>query len=167
VDRDINPAIGTIPLTRLRADPLDGLYESLATTGGRAGGGLGPETIHEVHVIIRACIDEAVHTRLVAHIVAHWRRSRTVELANHQPGVTIDANSWTVDGPARPRAARPAAGVARLAIPAAHDNRRQPARTRQPARDEDQPTPQTLADEAPGPHVAGAGRGRGSSLLRL
>ena len=107
MDRDINPAIGTIPLTRLRADPLDGLYESLATTGGRAGGGLGPETIHEVHVIIRACIDEAVHTRLVAHIVAHWRRSRTVELANHQPGVTIDANSWTVDGPARSRATRP------------------------------------------------------------
>jgi hypothetical protein len=44
VDRYINPAIGTIPLTRLRADHLDRLYETLTTTGGRAGAGLAPKT---------------------------------------------------------------------------------------------------------------------------
>ena len=49
VNRYINPAIGTIPLTRLRADHLDSPYESVATTGGRAGGGLAPKTVHEVH----------------------------------------------------------------------------------------------------------------------
>ena len=35
VDRYINPAIGDVPLRRLRADHLDGLYDQLATTAGR------------------------------------------------------------------------------------------------------------------------------------
>jgi integrase len=85
VDRYINPAIGTIPLTRLRADPLDGLYESLATTGGRAGGGLAPKTINEVHTIIRACIDQTVHWRLVAHNVAHDSHARPSRRATVAP----------------------------------------------------------------------------------
>ena len=37
VDHYINPAIGDVPLRRLRADHLDDLYERLATTGGRHG----------------------------------------------------------------------------------------------------------------------------------
>lgn len=60
VDRYINPAIGDVPLRRLRADPLDGLYEQLATTAGRHGTGLAPKTMHEVHVIVRASLDLAV-----------------------------------------------------------------------------------------------------------
>ena len=53
IDRYINPAIGNIPLRRLRSDHLDGLYEQLAATGGRAGTGLAPKTIAEVHMIVR------------------------------------------------------------------------------------------------------------------
>ena len=34
IDRYIKPAIGDIPLRRLRADHLDDLYERLATSGG-------------------------------------------------------------------------------------------------------------------------------------
>ena len=37
VDRYVNPTIGDIPLRRLRADHLDGLYEHLATKAGRHG----------------------------------------------------------------------------------------------------------------------------------
>lgn len=37
IERYINPAIGEIPLRRLRADHLDSLYEALAATGGRGG----------------------------------------------------------------------------------------------------------------------------------
>ncbi len=61
VEHYINPAIGHVPLRRLRADHLDGLYESLAATGGRDGTGLAPKTTLEVHMIIRATLDEAVH----------------------------------------------------------------------------------------------------------
>lgn len=81
----INPAIGHVPLRQLRADHLDRLYESLATTGGRAGAGLAPKTIHEVHIIIRAGLDQAVDRRLIAQNVAndsHARPSRRASLAS-------------------------------------------------------------------------------------
>jgi hypothetical protein len=39
VEHYIAPAIGHVPLRRLRADHLDDLYEHLATTGGRDGDG--------------------------------------------------------------------------------------------------------------------------------
>jgi hypothetical protein len=50
VDRYINPVLGEVPLRRLRADHLDGLYDQLATTAGRHGTGLAPKTVHEVHM---------------------------------------------------------------------------------------------------------------------
>lgn len=59
VERYVNPAVGDIPLRRLRSHHLDGLYESLAATGGRTGDGLAPTTIQEVHMIIRAALDVA------------------------------------------------------------------------------------------------------------
>lgn len=43
IDRYINPAIGHVPLRRLRPDHLDDLYEQLATSGGRNGTGLAPK----------------------------------------------------------------------------------------------------------------------------
>ena len=52
IDQYINPAIGDVPLRRLRADHLDDVYEQLATTGGRQGTGLAPKTIAEVHMIV-------------------------------------------------------------------------------------------------------------------
>lgn len=64
VDRYINPAIGNVPLRRLRSDHLDQLYESLEVAGGRTGNGLAPKTILEVHMIIRAALDLAVQREL-------------------------------------------------------------------------------------------------------
>lgn len=63
IERSINPAIGAIPLRRLRSDHLDDLYETLATTGGRNNTGLAPKTILEVHMIIRAALAEAMNAR--------------------------------------------------------------------------------------------------------
>jgi hypothetical protein len=60
VERYVNPAIGAIPLRRLRSDHLDTLYESLATAGGRSGAGLAPKTILEVHMIVCAALDIAM-----------------------------------------------------------------------------------------------------------
>lgn len=75
----LNPAIGDVPLRRLRADHLDGLYDQLATTAGRHGTGLAPKTVHEVHMIVRAPLDLAVRRQLLDHNVAratHARRRR-------------------------------------------------------------------------------------------
>ncbi len=76
VDRYINPAIGDVPLRRLRADHLDGLYEKLATTGGRHGHGLAPKTVHDVHAVVRASLDLAVRRQLLDHNVAHAAQAR-------------------------------------------------------------------------------------------
>ena len=89
IDRYINPAIGDIPLRRLRADHLDGLYEQLATTGGRTGTGLAPKTIAEVHMIVRAALDDAGARELVSRNVAHHVRSR------RRPPAQAAARSWT------------------------------------------------------------------------
>jgi len=87
VDRYINPAIGQVPLRRLRADHLDGLYDQLANTGGRNGDGLAPKTVHEVHVIVRSSLDLALRRQLVDTNVAqatnarHKRQTRKVPRA--------------------------------------------------------------------------------------
>jgi integrase len=89
IDRYINPAIGDIPLRRLRVDHLDDLYEQLATTSGRHGTGLAPKTIAEVHMIVRAALGDAVDRELANRNVACHVRSR--------PRLTAQstARSWT------------------------------------------------------------------------
>jgi len=89
VDRYINPAIGDVPLRRLRADHLDGLYERLATTGGRHGHGLAPKTVHDVHAVVRASLDLAVRRQLLDHNVAHAAHAR-----RRRPTKTT-ARAWT------------------------------------------------------------------------
>jgi integrase len=76
VERYIDPAIGHLPLQRLRADHLDDMYERLSTTGGQHGTGLAPKTVLEVHMIIRAALDLAVQRQLVDHNVAHAAHAR-------------------------------------------------------------------------------------------
>ena len=76
VDNYINPSIGHVPLRRLRADHLDGLYDRLATTGGRHRTGLAPKTVHEVHVIVRSGLDLARRRQLVDSNVAHAANAR-------------------------------------------------------------------------------------------
>ena len=46
IDRYINPAIGGIPLRRLRSDHLDNFYYELSTTGGINGDGIAPKTFN-------------------------------------------------------------------------------------------------------------------------
>jgi len=79
VDRYIIPAIGDVPLRRLRVDHLDSLCVRLAATGGRHGAGVAPKTVLEVHMIIRAALDDAHERELVDRNVAcaaHVRLSR-------------------------------------------------------------------------------------------
>lgn len=87
VDNYITPSVGHVPLRRLRADHLDGLYDQLSTTGGRAGTGLAAKTVHEVHMIIRSSLDVAIRRQLIDVNVAqatnarHKRPARTVPRA--------------------------------------------------------------------------------------
>jgi integrase len=89
VERYIRPALGEVPLRRLRADHLDHLYDTLESTGGRSGQGLAPKTVHEVHAVIRASLDHAVERRLVDRNVADHTNSR------QRPPASGAARSWT------------------------------------------------------------------------
>jgi hypothetical protein len=91
IDRYIAPAIGDIPMRRLRLDHLEQLYQQLAATGGRSGDGLAPKTIHEVHVIIRAALDLAVDRELVGRNVAASEQLKLPRIG----GPT--ARIWTVE----------------------------------------------------------------------
>lgn len=91
VERYVKPAIGDVPLRRLRGDHLEALYESLADTGGRTRTGLAAKTILEVHMIVRAALDVAVERRLVQRNVAHEARSR------RRPPADAVARAWSAD----------------------------------------------------------------------
>lgn len=91
VERYINPSVGDIPLRRLRADHLDALCDTLATTAGRSGAGLAPKTILEVHAVLRASLDHTIERQLVNYNVARHTRSR------RRPPASGAARSWTPD----------------------------------------------------------------------
>ncbi|MFN6120866.1 MAG: tyrosine recombinase XerC, partial [Actinomycetes bacterium] len=66
IDLHITPAIGRVPLRRLRPDHLERLYAELADDGRADGtGGLNPKTIVEIHMILRRALDDAARRGLV------------------------------------------------------------------------------------------------------
>jgi integrase len=71
IDNYIDPALGSIPLRSLQAEQLDRFYRELLTTGGERCCGLAPKTVYDVHVIIRAALNDAVRQHLVPANVAH------------------------------------------------------------------------------------------------
>ncbi len=92
----VDPRLGHVPLSALRADHFDRLYSDLLLTGGRNGRALSPKTVHEVHLIIRNALDLATQRRLVDHNVA-----RAVHSPIRRRGGTIVARVWTVEELAR------------------------------------------------------------------
>ena len=53
IDRNLLPAIGGVPLTKLKASDLDHLYRRLQSSGAVDGGGLAPATVRRIHGILR------------------------------------------------------------------------------------------------------------------
>lgn len=65
IEHYINPTFGEVALRSIRTEHIDNLYASLLERGGRAGNGLAPKTVHEVHVIIRSALNDAVDCGLL------------------------------------------------------------------------------------------------------
>jgi integrase len=62
----ITPAIGTVPLSALTTERIDGLYRDLERVGRadhRQGEGLSPRTVRYIHTILSAALGAAVKTR--------------------------------------------------------------------------------------------------------
>ncbi len=71
----ITPTLGDYALRSIRTQHIDDLYTSLLEHGGRNGDGLAPKTVHEVHVIIRSALNDAVDCGLLRTNVAAKARS--------------------------------------------------------------------------------------------
>jgi integrase len=59
VDRNLLPAVGDVPLSRLKASDLDRLYRRLQTTGAVGGGPLAPATVRRIHGVLRRALAQA------------------------------------------------------------------------------------------------------------
>lgn len=91
VERHIIPAIGRVPIRRLRDAHLNALYGRLLhpTDGRRA---LSPKTVLEVHLIIRGALADAVRSGLLSRnvaLVAHAPRLKSTEHTEQQ--------AWTAE----------------------------------------------------------------------
>jgi integrase len=75
IDHHINPSLGDFALRSLRTQHIDDLYTSLLASGGRNGDGLAPKTVHEVHVIIRSALNDAIDCGLLRNNAAAKARS--------------------------------------------------------------------------------------------
>ena len=61
IERTIRPALGSVPLTKLRPAEIDRFYVRLqAPGGGKRGAGLAPATIRRIHGILRRALEQAV-----------------------------------------------------------------------------------------------------------
>lgn len=62
IDLHVIPRIGGVPLQKLAAEDLDGLYAALSTAGGRRDGkkgGLSPKSVRIVHAILHKALSDA------------------------------------------------------------------------------------------------------------
>ena len=60
IDRNLLPAIGDVPLSKLKASDLDRLYRRLQATGAVGDGGLAPATVRRIHGILRRALAQGV-----------------------------------------------------------------------------------------------------------
>lgn len=61
IERTIRPALGSVPLAKLRSSEIDRFYVRLqAPGGGKRGAGLAPATIKRIHGILRRALEQAV-----------------------------------------------------------------------------------------------------------
>jgi hypothetical protein len=91
VDNHIVPALGRVGLRRLRPHHLEAFYERLLhPSDDRAP--LAPKTVYEIHLVIRAALDEAVRRGLL---------TRNVALTSHAPRLRsipkVEQGSWTAE----------------------------------------------------------------------
>jgi integrase len=91
VDRYIVPAIGHIPLRRLRVDHLETFYGELAHTGGQHGQGLASKTVLEVHMIVRAALDLALRRELIGRNIADNEQLRPSRSGNAVARIWTDS----------------------------------------------------------------------------
>ena len=60
IDRNLLPALGSVPLSKLRASDLDRFYRKLSVDGGSRSGPLAPGTVRRIHGILRRALGQGL-----------------------------------------------------------------------------------------------------------
>ena len=60
IDRNLLPAVGGVPLSKLKPSDLDRFYRRLLTSGAVGAGGLAPATVRRIHGILRRALAQGV-----------------------------------------------------------------------------------------------------------
>jgi integrase len=60
IERNLRPALGSVPLGRLKPSDLDKYYRSLLVGGGARGGPLAPGTVKRIHGILRSALNRVL-----------------------------------------------------------------------------------------------------------
>jgi len=90
VERHILPALGTVPIRRLKVTQLEALYDSKLRPTNPDTKALAPKTVLEIHLIIRGALGDAVRRGMLKRniaTVAHAPRLRSIP--KHE------AQAWT------------------------------------------------------------------------
>ena len=81
IDRNLMPALETIPLGKLRTEDIDRFYSELRRRGGQNGKGLAPATVRRIHGILHRALHQAVRWG--------WIRQNPASEA-HLPRIPVD-----------------------------------------------------------------------------
>lgn len=99
VELHILPALGSIPIRRLRPNHLEGLYhEKLHPENGKRP--LAPKTVLEIHLIIRGALDDAVRRGIVTRnvaLVAHAPKLRSIPKAEPQAWTALELQAFLLE----------------------------------------------------------------------
>ncbi len=90
IERHILPALGTVPIRRLKVTQFEALYKSKLHPTDTDTRALAPKTVLEIHLIIRGALSDAVRRGMLKRnvaIVAHGPRLRSIP--KHE------AQTWT------------------------------------------------------------------------
>ena len=60
IDRNLLPALGPVPLSKLKASDLDRFYRKLSVDGGSRSGPLAPGTVRRIHGILRRALGQGL-----------------------------------------------------------------------------------------------------------
>ncbi len=94
IDLHVVPRIGGVPLQKLAAEDLDGLYAALSTAGGRRDGkpgGLSPKSVRIVHSILHKALSDARRKGTLTRNVAEVADAPKARSAAKRPEIKV----WT------------------------------------------------------------------------
>ncbi len=94
IDLHVIPRIGGVPLQKLVAEDLDGLYAALSTPGGRRdgkNGGLSPKSVRIVHSILHKALSDARRKGTLTRNVAEVADAPKTRSAAKRPEIKV----WT------------------------------------------------------------------------